>query len=1108
MKKKFLCMAIALTMAFSSLSVTSFARYTSENNTYEYKSTTDLEASIDDEKVVLTWPAVDKEGNIINANPLKADGQQESTGNPTAGWTNPTQGMIIEYNGWLPDGTHNTVTNDSKPDHNVLFGVTDKETDYPIVIKDPRTNDVIKNAYIDTTVVATSFATAYQIQVSKDGINWTEDHIVGTFNHGKKLSRLQEDGSVKDDNKNTFFLEDQLTEALTGAYQADTTYFVRVNAYDASVASSKNTPYKTFETTFTTPKGKEYTPAFPTVEGGGKFAQGGRGDENQKADIYVVTNLTDSVSDPQPGSLRYGLERRDRADGNKAYPRIITFAVGGTITVDEQAGKSARRLNVGDNTTILGQTAPGEGITLYGNSIKFSGKNIIARYLRVKLGEGYDQDAATASGENIVIDHCTFNWGVDECFTAKELINSSIQYNIIGNSLSMVNKNGPLNSDVEILSGESEAKHGMGSILNGYETSFTHNLYANNGTRNPRFEGQFSYNNVTYSNKLQFSNNVIYNWGHNTGYGGERGAGLVNFTNNYHKAGPNTLEKVKGYLFDTDGNISKYYFEGNVLDNNSEVTDNNKLGFRDLADSLVLSSPVELVNPYDAESAADAYENVLNSVGASKVRDAQDSRLISNVRNGVGNFINSEYEDGGISTDTYVSTETDSDNDGMPDTWEDSHGLNKNDANDATEIIANETSENFGYTNIEVYANSLCTTSQGPTVSGLTIKDEDGSVIGESGLAPYVTLVAGKSYTVIPAYEGADSNYKIYLNGEVISDNSTITVNEIGRFNISAKVTDNNGLSTFSPIVTATVIPADAEENIEGFTSVDIGNVRVEGQDKYVVSEGKLIQQGAGRIGILATSGDSGPDVFHYNYKKVSGDVTFISQIDNMAKIDYYQNSGLMIRSSLDPSDEFYMASLSYLKGEDYEGSKDAGGDSVKAKNIKFMYRGTAGSGVSYPYCKMLGVPQTRMGEEPNHGWAKLVKEGQTVTAYASLDGENWTELYTKETTLPETFYVGFATDAAQDYMDFARYNTTEFTNITLDATESDTLLGDVNCNGEVTADDAALLLQYVLNPETEISEQGMINAKVTKSDSINSKNVAEILQKALDSSYKMEAER
>ena len=298
------------------------------------------------------------------------------------------------------------------------------------------------------------------------------------------------------------------------------------------------------------------------------------------------------------------------------------FAVGGTINIDPTASKSNRRLTIADNTTVLGQTAPGEGITIAGASTKFSGENIIVRYLRIRLGDGYDQDAATATGKNIVIDHCTFNWGVDETFTAKELINTSIQYNIIANSLSIVNKNGDNNTDPELNSGESEAKHGMGSILNGFDTSFTHNLWANHGTRNPRFEGAFTYGGITYQNKVDFDNNVVFNWGHNSGYGGDRGSGNTNLINNYYKPGPNTLEKTKTRIFDCDGSgTSSWYVTGNYMYGSDEVTADNALGVKDFGTAgKKLSSPVELTIPYNAESATDAYNSVINGVGASCFR--------------------------------------------------------------------------------------------------------------------------------------------------------------------------------------------------------------------------------------------------------------------------------------------------------------------------------------------------------------------------------------------------------------------------------------------------------------------------------------------------------
>ena len=1116
MKKKIICTLLALTMAISSFGVTSFARYTSDTNTYEYRSTTDLEATIDNEKVVLTWPAVDKEGNLVNENPLKADGQVNSTGNPTAGWTNPTQGMIIEYSGWLPDGTHTKVSNDSKPDHNVLYGLTDRETEYPVAVLDGQTNEFIKKAYVDTSVVATSFATAYQFQYSKDGLTWTEDHIASSFNHGKKLTRINDDGTYTNDKANTFFLEDQITEALTNTLEPETLYYIRVNAFDASVASSKNDPYKTFETTITTPAAKELTPAFPTVEGGGVNSQGGRGTEEQPADVYVVTNLTDDVDNPQPGSLRYGLERRDRSDGNKNYPRIITFAVSGVINIDPDASKSQRRFNIGSNTTLLGQTAPGEGITVYGASIKFSGENIISRYIRFRLGEGYDQDAATATGSNIVIDHCTFSWGVDESFSAKEIINSSIQYNIIANSMTFPDKTGVNNTDAEIMAGESEAKHGMGSIINGYEVSYTHNLWANHGTRNPRFEGGFTYNNVSYNNALEFSNNVVYNWGHNSGYGGERGSGNTNMIGNYYKPGPNTIEKVYTRIFDVDGSTSKYYFKDNVMTSSAEVTADNKQGFYDITNSAILSSPVELANPYTATSAEEAFNTVMDSVGASYSRDAQDARLINEVINGTGGFINDEFEAGGIGT---VATEAavapaDSDSDGIPDEWETAHGLNPDDKSDAVAIVNDESKSYNGYTYVEVYANDLLGEWDESTIE-LTAPENPvpviNSVAGDTLITNAegnYTMQKGQTYSVNMSVNGTYDSYKIMLNDKVVAENSdsfTIPADmDTGLYYLSVFVSGDkgNGISTSKSVM---VIDTAMNGNLEGFTSADIGAVRAAGGDYYDSATNTLVSTGAGHIGTLNTSSTQNPDAFHFNYKEVTGDFTFTAQMDNLAKIDYMQQSGIMVRASLDPSSEFYMPSLTYIKGEDFGGVIDIAGSPVKAKNVRTMARRADGSGVSYTN-NMLGVAAVRAGEEPNHGWARIERKGQTVTLSASLDGSTWYTMDTFETTLPETVYVGFATDAAQDTMSQVKYNGTLFSNISLVTDSAPIGSGDVDGDGEISVIDVNAVFEYVLNPEkSALTEEQLAEAKVSGSNKLTTSDVAQILQKVLDSSYEFE---
>ena len=124
MMKRLIALALALVMVFTLTSVNVFARYSVEDGSYNYRKTTDLEASIEGEKVVITWPAVDKEGKLIDANPLESNSQW---GDPKGGWTYPTQGMIIEYPGWKIDGSHTgNPTQLNTGDCNVLFGMTNK----------------------------------------------------------------------------------------------------------------------------------------------------------------------------------------------------------------------------------------------------------------------------------------------------------------------------------------------------------------------------------------------------------------------------------------------------------------------------------------------------------------------------------------------------------------------------------------------------------------------------------------------------------------------------------------------------------------------------------------------------------------------------------------------------------------------------------------------------------------------------------------------------------------------------------------------------------------------------------------------------------------------
>lgn len=1141
--KKIVSLVLAMAMAVSSVQLT-FARY--DDSAFDYHKTSDLELIYAPSsnsygistQLVLTWPAVDKQGNLLNQNPLSST---SSYGNPTAGWTTVNSGMVIAFDRWDIATGSVKPTQKSDGEQKLLYGLSkDKVTEYPVILAD---NSV---AYLSDEEVAANFATCYEISYAKAGEEFVVDHIVSQFNHGKKLNRpvvledgsweLNEDGTYKTkaDSQTTFFLEDQLTETLNARLEDNTEYTIRVSAYTQKSAGNSvvvdtsynnGQPYKVFEKTIKTPEVNEpyRVKAFPTVEGGGTYSYGGRGSVEFPGDVYIVTNLTDSVSDPQPGSLRYGLSRLDREDKDSTYPRTIIFGVGGTIHIDPTVGKGARRFNIPSNTTIAGQTAPGDGITIAGGSAKFDGENIIVRYMHFRLGDGYDQDAATASGKNIVIDHCSFAMGVDECFTAKELLNSSIQYNIIAQALNMPYKDGANSTDAELSGVEGESKHGMGAIWNGYETSFTHNLIASNGNRNPRFEGAFEYNSQTYTNKLDYSNNVVYNWGYNSGYGGDRGEAQVNFVNNYYKPGPSTIEKVKSQFFDCDtsseyNNVrSSYYISGNIMEGNDSVTNDNTLGFTDLGTyGYALAEAVELECGYEAESAEAAYEAVLNSAGASYARDAQDARIINDVIYNTGYLINSEKELGGW--DEAVYTHPDLDNNGTADVFE---GIVTDVASEeyCGNIILDEASPFWGHSRLEKYLDEMFLNEyatgaikanvDNPVPVITSISAEDGALDLNSNMS----LIAGKEYKIefsVTNKAGEKVNYEAvegYLNDEVVfsgKDSISYTPEKLGQYSLLIKVKNSdNNLSSFSRIYPIAVVPEFS--NIDGFTAQDIGDVGQAGVTSYDSAEGALYMQGTGRIGYTATTSGTANDSFYYNYIKTSGDIELSAKIDDWSRIDTFQKAGVMIRSSLDENSEFYLSTLTYLKSEDY-GTKDVNGNAMVRKNIASFYRLAGSNSVAPPNkdyrIKFLAVPQKRENEEQLDSWVKIQKVGQTVTTYASNDGETWYKLQELETTLGEEFYIGFAVEAAQDTCEAVRYNRVKFSNIELNEVNNG-LLGDSDENGTIEARDAANALQYVLNSECGIlSEQGIKNVSVSGSADLSATDAALILQKVLNSEF------
>lgn len=477
-------------------------------------------------------------------------------------------------------------------------------------------------------------------------------------------------------------------------------------------------------------------PAFPGAEGHGRYATGGRG-----GTVVHVTNLNDSGT----GSFREAVTK-----GNN---RIVVFDVAGVIALksDIKISKS--------NITVLGQTAPYPGITLRYYTLNIAGDNIIIRFLRCRRGQEKDvNDGADAcwgrNKKNIILDHCSFSWSIDEVASFYDNNNFTMQWCTIGESL--------------VDAGHGKGAHGYGGIWGGKLASFHHNMILHVANRSPRFNGarynwtgytsnslysQYQWENAVQAENVDFRNCVIYNA--NGCYGGP-GGGQINMVGNYYKSGPGaTIDRLTTVSIGNSGNASgheiywdmtsRYYLENNMIDGyeagwskmryDNDVPQQNSTYYTndpnhyygsDLTYTKVNGTdclPIKLDNAapigeITTHNAATAYEKVLSYGGASLYRDEVDERYMNEARNKTATYTGSVTGKKGlidVVADCNGYTEEnfptgsrdaafDTDKDGIPDDWELANGLNPNSAADGK----TKTLDSKGYyTNLEVYANSL-----------------------------------------------------------------------------------------------------------------------------------------------------------------------------------------------------------------------------------------------------------------------------------------------------------------------------------------------------------------------------------------------------------------
>ena len=412
--------------------------------------------------------------------------------------------------------------------------------------------------------------------------------------------------------------------------------------------------------------------AFPGAEGYGCFTSGGRGGK-----VLLITNLNDDGQ----GSLRNAIE----AEG----ARTVIFRVSGTIIL--QSPLIIKKNNI----TIAGQTAPGDGICIRDYPLIVDADNIILRYLRARLGDVHRlaEDACTGFfHRNLIIDHCSFSWGTDEVLTVRDNENSTVQWCIISESLNH--------------SYHPKGDHGYGGIWGGKKSSFHHNLIVHNSSRNPRFSGS-RYHGEPEKEIVDFRNNVIYNWGFNSAYGGE--AGNQNIIGNYYKSGP--ASKHKDRIIEPWDDKGTWYVEDNFVYGFPQITKDNWAGGvqGEHAGAGRRSEPVPFA-PVETQNAQSAYELVLERAGAVlPKRDAVDRRIIEETRSGTATYgaegngiIDSQTQVGGWPDLKNKTAPKDTDADGMPDSWEVKHGLNPENPKDSNGDLDQD-----GYTNLEDYLNEL-----------------------------------------------------------------------------------------------------------------------------------------------------------------------------------------------------------------------------------------------------------------------------------------------------------------------------------------------------------------------------------------------------------------
>lgn len=680
--------------------------------------------------------------------------------------------------------------------------------------------------------------------------------------------------------------------------------------------------------------------AFPGAEGGGKYTRGARAvldnaalpDPTENPDTHEIParrpetmevyHVTSLESDG-PGTLRDAVSREGR---------IIVFDVGGVIELKE-------RLDIrNSNITILGQTAPGDGITITGRDLYIKDvSNIIIRYLRVRPTDNDGVEVDGMGGQNssdVIIDHCSTSWCIDECLT---LYAGSSEGPNRGQRMTVQNT---ISSESLRMSAHFKGAHGYGAILGGKNATYWRNLFAHHDSRSPRFDRCLD--------KTDFRNNVVYDWGvTNSAYGAEPTSphpgnasgqvfpSLMNYADNYYKFGPSTRKDRRPRIFDfkdiakevgktyhdTVVEPSKFYLTNNYVFGYKDVTADNwkneAIGGNYAKNATKMDVPFSLMDetygdlniPADKLLTGEQSLSILDDVGATlPKRDNIDARVVADVKNQTGRIINRDEEVG-----SFTGIETSTREFVIPADWKTANGMTGSAAE--TDIVpAGNTWA--GYTWIEAYVNDMTEqqsatkpTNPTVTVTSPAIAAMNGSsnkskwvVIKDNETVSYKASATPAEGTTITKMELYDENnlLKRYDGASAIDENISLAA---GTHYLTCLAYNDKGESTRSD---TSIVYVNGSTTPQGWTHKQIGTTSYSGKGaaSYFADKDQYMIGGSGKI-----AGDTKYfDLCDFMYKEVTGDFDISLKIDELPKNENGASFGLMLRETLDSKSK--MASI------------------------------------------------------------------------------------------------------------------------------------------------------------------------------------------------------